>query len=448
MTANYCPACNERLADPPSDGRCPQCGAQLQTPATQRGFDETQDLAGPVQTQVEGSSGGTHRELNDLVGSKLHVYQCESLLGRGGMGHVFVAKHERLQRRCALKILSRKLTSRDQEYIQRFQQEGRAAAALNHPHITIVHAIGEERGLHYLEMELMTGGTLQQLVSRDGRLPPTQATQLIAQVSHGLAAAHQEQIIHRDLKPDNVLLTADGNYMAPELFAGESPSLATDIYALGATFYMLLAGRVPYSATNLSELMKMVAQQPLPDLQSLGVSVPKVVSDCLAAMMAKDPKDRIPDAMAAYARLTDVLEQLRDLDDLIHNAFDREPHVQVLTEDEDKSRRQIVHVSLDGGRSQTVVLERAVPPEGDELLLIYSICCEADAHFYESALRLNGRMYHGGVAIREFDGKPMFCVINTYPWATVDVEEIRVSTFEVAEHADAVEHDLTGEDVH
>ena len=94
-------------------------------------------------------------------------------------------------------------------------------------------------------------------------------------------------------------------------------------------------------------------------------------------------------------------------------------------------------------------MERALPAHGDsdELLLIYSVCCEADSKFYESALRMNSQMAHGGLAIREFDGRSMFCMVDTYPWATVDVKELQLSTMEVAMHADAVEHELTGQDV-
>lgn len=489
MNKNYCPACNERFTVDEGEPSCPHCGAKLQLAPSQRNFDETLELGGPMQTQVEGASAATPRELDYLVGQDLGVYRIESVLGRGGMGHVFVARHQQLGRRCALKILSPKTCDRDQEYVTRFQHEGRAAALLNHPNITIVHAIGEDAGLHFLEMEMVTGGALQQLVNREGKLSPGVAAELMIQACAGMSAAHEMSMIHRDLKPDNILLTDDQrpkiadfglakrvastgggaalagtpNYMAPELFDGAPPSLAADVYALGATFYFLLTGRVPYAAENLPDLMKLVKQQPIPDVEARGIHSPEITA-CLQQMLAKRPEDRCPSAVEAVHLFAHVVDQVRDLAELTSRAFQGLPQVQVNAATHD---RQEVLVKLSGGRKQRVVLERSLGPhqssqverpdqpfaavpdaDPEHLLVIYSLCCEAEPGYYEKALRLNNRMAHGGVAIREVAGRPMFCVVDTYPWATVDAKEIRLSTVEVARHADAVEHELTGHDVH
>src|SRR5262249_20657788 len=131
-------------------------------------------------------------------------------LGRGGMGAVYLAWHRDLHRRCALKILLPERVAEDRDYISRFQDEGRATAALIHPNIVTIHAIGETRDLHYLEMEFVAGPTLQQLVRAEGKLNPIRGTALIAKIADGLSTAHRAGIIHRDLKPDNVLLTHQG----------------------------------------------------------------------------------------------------------------------------------------------------------------------------------------------------------------------------------------------
>lgn len=473
MKENYCPACNERFVVSEPEQGCPHCGAKLQHAPSQRNFDETQELAGPIQTQVEGAGGATPRELDHLVGKDLGVYRIESVLGRGGMGHVFVASHLQLGRRCALKILSPKTCARDFEYVERFQHEGRAAALLNHPNVTIIHAIGEDAGLHYLEMEMLTGGTLQQLVNRLGRVPPARAAELMIQACAGMSAAHEMAMIHRDLKPDNILLSDDQhpkiadfglakrvasddggtalagtpNYMAPELFDGEPPSLASDVYALGATFFTLLSGHVPYAAESLPKLMELAKKAPVPDLEPYGIHSP-VIEECLEQMLAKHPGDRCPTASEAVQLFANVMDQVRDLSEMTAQAFRGRP--QIAVELATRDRQELV-VGLPGGRKQRVVLEHwdgSGSNSGEHLLLIYSVCCNAEPDYYEKALRLNSQMSHGGVAIREMDGRSMFCVVDTYPWATVDAKEILLSTIEVAKHADAVEHELTGHDVH
>ncbi|MCA9179159.1 MAG: protein kinase [Planctomycetales bacterium] len=472
--SKLCPACNERVSVAPGDTKCPSCGARLVAPPTEQ-FDETVIVAGPVQTQASQLDDSSPRELDNLVGRRLDVYYIESLLGRGGMGHVFVARHQKLQRRCALKILSPRTSRRDEAYVRRFQQEGRAAAALNHPNITVIHAIGEVDGLHFLEMELLTGGTLQQLLEREGRLSPLEATRLLARTSRGLAAAHQLRMVHRDLKPDNILLTDDGtpkiadfglakrvatdprkqqsrglagtpNYMAPELFDGERASLASDVYALGVTLYVLLTGRVPHAATSLPALMTKVRDAAPPNPSDMGIDVPPVVLDCLSQLLAKDPAKRLPDGVAARDCLHQTLDQLRDLLTLMDEAFVNQPSI--VRHPSRTNDLQTVTVQLAEGRKQRVVLEHLRADNANpHRIIIYSDCCNADPKFYESALRLNAEISHGGVAIREVDGQPMFCVLDAYPWATVDPQEILVSTMAVASHADAVEKHLTGGDV-
>ena len=126
------------------------------------------------------------------------------------MGRVFLARHRDLLRRCALKILRPNLIGRDADYVGRFVAEGRAAAALVHPNVVTTHAVGETDGFHFLEMEFVAGRSLQHHLANGPPPSVSEATELILEITRGLAAAHRAGIVHRDLKPDNVMLTEQG----------------------------------------------------------------------------------------------------------------------------------------------------------------------------------------------------------------------------------------------
>ena len=145
---------------------------------------------------------------NDLLdGQQVDIYYCERLLGRGGMGAVYLAKNQLLHRYCALKVLSPKRVSHEFDYVTRFENEARAAAALVHSNIVTTHAIGRWNHLHFLEMEYVAGTSLQQEMDNHGPLGPIRSTTMAVGIAGGLAAAHRIGIIHRDLKPDNVIVS-------------------------------------------------------------------------------------------------------------------------------------------------------------------------------------------------------------------------------------------------
>src|SRR5580692_7789153 len=144
-------------------------------------------------------------------GDALFTRRCHGTGGHGtrcgAMGRVYLAHHEDLDRKCALKVLSPRVCQTEIDYVRRFVHEGRAAAALVHPNIVTTHAIGESCGYRFLEMEFVPGRSLQDLVEYERRLLPTRAMALAVRIAEGLSAAHQEGIVHRDLKPDNVLIS-------------------------------------------------------------------------------------------------------------------------------------------------------------------------------------------------------------------------------------------------
>ena len=141
-------------------------------------------------------------------GTRLGPYEIESPLGAGGMGEVYRAHDTRLDREVAIKVLPESLTT-DPDRLRRFEQEARAAAALNHPNILAVHQMATHEGVSYMVTELLDGETLRERLRR-GPIPLRKAIDYAVQIAHGLAAAHDKGITHRDLKPENLFVTKDG----------------------------------------------------------------------------------------------------------------------------------------------------------------------------------------------------------------------------------------------
>lgn len=462
----YCEACNEVFSGQSS--RCPRCGLEVTQPHA--AIDNDTLLLGahvdheePAELQVTVDNGL-------LDGQQIHIYLCEKLLGRGGMGAVYLARNQQLHRFCALKVLSPKRASREFDYVARFENEGRAAAALVHPNIVTTHAIGRSGDHHFLEMEYVAGRSLQQEIESDGPLGPIRSTGMAVGIANGLAAAHRLGIVHRDLKPDNVLvspasvpkiadfglakrllgddlpsanLAGTPYYMAPELFEGQPASTASDVFALGVCYYQMLTGAYPFQGASVSAVMNSILTGDCISVRRRNPEIPLDVAECVSLMLAPDPARRPQDGAAASQLLQAVLGAVRDLDVLMYEAF----HGLTMISCVQDGRRFRVQLRLRDDRTQTVFIENSDHGAGDRLLMIYSICCEARPDFYEDALRLNATVHHGGLSIRDIDGRPCFVMIDTYPRATVNGEEIRRSVLEIGAHADHVERLLTGRDI-
>ena len=174
----YCPGCNAFFPPGGAERECPRCHMPLVSRERVDTLQPTFLWRGTVSTAIDGSHVPETREdehrLQALAGTDLHIYRIESLLGRGGMGWVFLAQHRDLARLCAVKILAPRLAAKDPDFLARFQNEGRAAAALVHPNIITTHAIGAADDLYYLEMEFVRGRSLQQRIN-DGPFAPLQA---------------------------------------------------------------------------------------------------------------------------------------------------------------------------------------------------------------------------------------------------------------------------------
>jgi serine/threonine protein kinase len=269
-------------------------------------------------------------------------YRIVSELGRGGMGVVYKAHEESLNRFVALKVLGEHL-SEDSDYVQRFVREAQSAATLTHPNIVQVYAISEDQGKHFFAMEYVHGTSIQKLLKVGGPMDPMVAASLIIQAASGLDAAHEIDIVHRDIKPANLMvsdkglvkiadfglallmgnasrLTATGmfmgtpGYLSPEQCMEKSPDHRTDIYSLGVTFYEMLTGVQPYTATSPLALIRQIMEATPRDLAELAPTVPTEVCDIVRRMMDKDRENRPQTAK-------DVAEELQQLVDA--NGVDR-----------------------------------------------------------------------------------------------------------------------------
>jgi serine/threonine-protein kinase len=465
-----CPRCGGEVPAVDLVTECPHCGYEIRNPRPVP-LTEHPTISPLGQSTPVSEPHAQHGQPDPLVGSTLGVYRIDAFLGRGGMGRVYLAHHRDLHRACALKILPPELAEKDPDFVERFLNEGRAAAALVHPNIITVHAVGRDRDLYYLEMEFVPGRSLWNLIEDEQRVAPLRATAMAARIADGLAEAHRAGVIHRDLKPENVLLTLQGvpkiadfglakrlvatgpatlpeglcgtpHFMAPELFQGAPSNPATDVYALGVTLYQMIAGRLPFQADSLVMLVGSLAREPLPSIRRLVPEVSLELAEVIEILLERNPANRPRDAVKAAQLLQAVLGQSRDLDTLIAQAFRDDRMVRWAVD----GRRFRVEVFFADGRRQIVHVEPSSHAAAERLLLIMSTCCDAQPSYYEQALRINAEMPHGSISVREIDGRPSFVVGDTYPRATVDSEEIRRSVHEVARRADAIEKLLTGRD--
>ena len=258
---------------------------------------------------------------------KVGPYRLRRLIGRGGMGEVYQAEHERLQRPCAVKLI-RGDRARHPEALARFEHEAQAAAKLTHPNTVAIFDFGvTDGGEFFYAMELLPGLSLQDVVERTGPLPAARVIHLLRQVCSALAEAHAHGMIHRDIKPANIIAAERGGifdfaklldfglvktggeadveitheglalgsplYAAPELTVGDNEIDArTDIYSLGATAYFLLTGRPVFAGENpLKIVFAHAYEQPTPptELQS---DIPAELEAIILRCLAKSPDDR------------------------------------------------------------------------------------------------------------------------------------------------------------
>ena len=270
-------------------------------------------------------------------GSELGEYRIEALIGRGGMGIVYLAERPRLGSKVALKLLSAELAA-DERFRDRFVRESQMASALDHPNIIPVYDAGEADGRVFIAMRYVDGPSLKPLLEETGSLDLERALNLLAQVGSALDAAHESNLIHRDVKPANILiakggassfgehvyltdfgvskrvgshsgLTATGqfigtlSYAAPEQIEGKSVDGRADLYAVACVLYEMLAGSPPFKRDNDVALLWAHVTEPPPRLSEVRDDLPPDLDAAIARGMAKSPDERQPSCAQLIAEV-------------------------------------------------------------------------------------------------------------------------------------------------
>jgi serine/threonine protein kinase/tetratricopeptide (TPR) repeat protein len=311
---------------------------------------------------LEAAARALARQQSDvLVGRSVGPYRIERLLGAGGMGEVYCGWDTRLRRTIALKFLSKEYMN-DTAALDRFQREARAASALSHPNICVVHDLGDLDERPFIAMEYLEGQTLRAAMGGCA-LPTNMALGYAAQILQGLAAAHRKGVVHRDLKPENLWITHEGRvkildfglakvdepigrskagvatepgrmmgtvgYMSPEQVRGQSVDHRTDLFAFGAILHEMVAGQRPFHAATAIDTVSAILNQDPPDLADRGIN--ELVHRCLE----KDPRRR-------YQSADDIALALDQLPDVAFTVIEPDASLPLPKQYRKRSRRWLL----------------------------------------------------------------------------------------------------------
>jgi len=283
------------------------------------------DLGFLTRTQLQRLQG-SNDDSGGRPAQQIPGYQILNKCGAGAMAVVYRAKQLSLNRTVAIKVLPRRL-SKNAEFVERFYREGRAAAQLNHPNIVQAIDVGEANGYHYFVMEYVEGCTVYDELAQGKVYSEAEAVDIITQVARALQHAHERGFIHRDVKPKNIMLTKERvakladmglareatdvqaalaeagraygtpYYIAPEQIRGEVDiDQRADLYSLGATFYHMVTGRVPFEGPTPSAVMHKHLKEPLTPPDHLNTSLSSGCGAMIEMLMAKNRDDRYPSA--------------------------------------------------------------------------------------------------------------------------------------------------------
>ncbi|HZS04346.1 MAG TPA: protein kinase [Blastocatellia bacterium] len=279
-----------------------------------------------------------------MLPQKISHYRILGQLGAGGMGEVYLAEDERLGRKVALKLLPARFTA-DAELVRRFEQEARAASALNHPNILTIYEVGRADGVHFIAAEYIEGQTLRQRLAT-GRMSVPDALDVASQIASALNAAHSAGIVHRDIKPENVMLRHDSyvkvldfglakvterfnppafdpeaptifkaetnpgtvmgtaSYMSPEQARGLKVDHRTDIFSLGIVLYEMIAGRQPFTGPTTSDVLVAILQSDPAPLSQSNASVPPALERSIFRALSRNSDER-------YQTASELLSDLK-----------------------------------------------------------------------------------------------------------------------------------------
>lgn len=302
-------------------------------------------------------------------------YRVTRHLADGGMGSVFVAIDERLDREVALKVMRADL-ARDEAFVARFRREARSAARLSHPNVVAVTDQGSDGHYAFLAMELVSGQTLRQLIRRRGALPTSEALTLFDSILDGLSAAHRAGLVHRDVKPENVLISETGqvkvtdfglaravttstltgdsdillgtaSYLAPEQVEHGTADPRTDVYAAGLLLFEMLTGEKAFPGDSPIHVAYQHVHGQTPVASDAVPSVPPQVDRLIAEATAKDPDDRPASAADLLISLRSVRRTLGGRDGAAPRGAEQADHQEVTTEDSGGSHTAEIRSSTD-----------------------------------------------------------------------------------------------------
>ncbi|MBZ5589346.1 MAG: protein kinase [Acidobacteriia bacterium] len=320
-----CPRCSTSVPEP--SRFCPACRADLTSSAQAATALEARPPAprpSPTSTARPASSAQGGFAPGHVLADR---HRIVGLLGRGGMGEVYRADDLKLGQAVALKFLPSERAA-DEAFLERFRAEVRTSRQVAHPNVCRVYDIGEADGRHFLTMEYVDGEDLSSLLHRIGKLPKAKALEVARQLCAGLAAIHDRGVLHRDLKPANVMLDGHGRvritdfglalganesglgevagtpaYMAPEQFAGNAPTVQTDLYALGLVLYEAYTGKRVFEAAGFLQWKEKHTHTPPTAPSQLEGDVDAAVERAVMRCLEKDPARRPSSARALAAAL-------------------------------------------------------------------------------------------------------------------------------------------------
>ena len=302
---------------------CPQCATEYETSARFCPHDGT-------ALRPKGSDTLIGRVLADR-------YHILKRIGEGGMGRVYLGEHVKMNRPCAIKVMSPALVN-DGESTARFAREASNAARITHPNVAAVFDYGESEDVVYLVMEYVDGEALSRLLTREAPLALERALDLAGQIADGLGAAHELGIVHRDLKPDNILITrtlsgrevakvvdfgiakavqdaahqsltrtgqviGTPEFMSPEQLLGDPVDARSDLYALGCIFHLMLTATPPFQASTREQMIKRRLSEDAPHIRSVDEGLPDSVAGIVAKLLARAPGDRYGSAAEVHDAL-------------------------------------------------------------------------------------------------------------------------------------------------
>jgi serine/threonine-protein kinase len=316
---------------------CPQCGKEYETAARFCPSDGT-------SLRPKGSDSLIGR----VMAERYHILKR---IGEGGMGRVYLGEHVKMNRQCAIKVMSPALVN-DHESAARFAREASNAARIIHPNVAAVFDYGESEGLVYLVMEYVEGEPLARILAREAPLSVDRALDLARQIADGLGAAHELGIVHRDLKPDNILvarnkagkevakvvdfgiakaiqesagdaLTRTGlvigtpEFMSPEQLLGDPIDARSDLYALGCILHLMLTASPPFAAATREQMIKRRLSEEAPHIQHLDPGLPDSLDRIVNRLLARSPADRYGSAAEVRDALAGTHTRRQDVDGMV-----------------------------------------------------------------------------------------------------------------------------------